>query len=237
MTHPARVPCRPAATFHLWVGLAGALLSGCSSSSQFSVDAVRRADAHLAPHLSYRLVLSAAADAAALSPLAEQRLLRDIRTALSSRGLFEAPAGVTPALEVEIDFGLEGPVQRELTYTEPVYVTAPSAPRTSGRAGAGDFSPAGLPRRLGDRQVTKIVSLFPKFLRLTARETSDEAGEGRTPLWSVVVCNEDQSDDLARYTRLMAAAAMDYIDVHASAGEQVVLSYADGRVQFIEQGI
>ena len=52
----------------------------------------------------------------------------------------------------------------------------------------------------------------------------------------MVVSNEDESDDLNRYVRLMAAAAMDVINLDTGIERQVVLTRSDGRVQFIEQG-
>jgi hypothetical protein len=114
----------------------------------------------------------------------------------------------------------------------------PSAPRMSGHAGADDFGSAPRPRKIGEREVTTTVLLYTKFLRLSAREAGTSPAEPPgPPLWSVVVTNEDQSDDLVRYTRLMAAAAMDYIGEQSPHGQTILLSYADGRVRFIEQGM
>jgi hypothetical protein len=174
----------------------------------------------------------------AVTELVFARAAADIRTALSSKGLFEAPAGVAPQFEVEIDFGLEGPVQKTLTHTEPVYVSASSAPRSPGSRGADDFGSAGLPRKIGERTVTTTVTVHRKFLRLTARAVrARDDDQPRPVLWSVVVTNEDESDDLVRYIRLMAAAAMDVIDKDTGAERRVVLTNHDGRVAFVAQGM
>lgn len=213
--------------------LLSVLLAGCATSSRFSVDAVRRPEAANVPRLSYRFIGSPTLEFGRASTLVQERFWRDARTALSSKGLYEAPPGVTPALEVEIDFGLEAPVQHLRTHTEPVYVVA--AP---GRSRGDETGSHPLPRKIGERTVNTTVTLYPKFLRVTAREARSVATiQTSAPLWSVVVTNEDESDDLGRYARLMLAAAMDHLDTQSAPGTSVVLNYADGRVAFIAQGM
>lgn len=215
------------------VCLAAAMLAGCTTTHQFSVDAIRR-DATSEPPIraAYRLVLSPAVaadpEAAALTDPVQQ----DVITALSAHGMFAAPAGVIPQLEVEVDFGLEGPVRQQRTHTEPVYAIAP---RASGRAGANDRG-CGLPRRIGERTVTRTVVVYRKFLRLTARVI--EAGrEERAPVWSVVVTSESESADLQQEMPLLVAAAMDHVDRSTATGFAVELSDRDPRVAFVRRGI
>lgn len=210
------------------------LLAGCATSTPFQVDASRRPDPGAAPRFSYQLVSANPDFAAGHTNVA--RMSRALRTALSSRGLFEAPAGVAPQLDIEFDFGLEGPriISRESTIRAP----GPESHRP-----IGGFSFEGTAERLDegptvvaeDRTVVDQVRLYRKFLRVTARRSGHAVDQAPPlPLWSVFVENEDESRDLARYLTLMAAAAMDTLGEDTTAPRSVKLTRRDGRVLFVQ---
>jgi hypothetical protein len=214
------------------------LLGGCATKYHFTVDAVRDADLPPAER-SYRLAPSAAlARSAEMQALTEQVLV-DVRTALSGRGFHEAPASQVPAMEIEVDFGKRGPLLRTSTRVEPVYLTASGvASRSQGPLGRGAGGSM-IAREVGQRTVTTVAAVYAKFLRLTAWAGAERTDGRAYPeeFWSVLVTNEDESNELTHYTRLMAAAAMDVMGEDTAAPVEVVVTERDARVKFIALGI
>jgi hypothetical protein len=171
-----------------------------------------------------------------------------VKTALSSKGMYEAPEGVEADMNIEIDFGMEEPRITYHTMSEPVYVTKAGATRTimvavrdkEGRVRMVPQVVHDPPTHelvgFADRVVT--VTVYEKYMRITARETPDESGD-RPPreLWSVYISNEDESDDLREYVPLMVSASMDSINQNSSQQTEVVLKKDDERVVFVNQGM
>jgi len=212
-------------------------LCGCSTSARFSVEA-GGLDGAPADSLSYRLAAGPALAGGAMSPVASERVLRDVRTALSGRGLFEAPEGLVPGMEIEVDLGRGHAIQKVLTYSVPVYLEGMSAASNTERPDRVGADTSRVPRKIGERDVTRIVTVYPKFLRLTARPMGPSGAVAtRAPLWRIEVTNEDESEDLDAYARLMVAAAMDWVGRSTDAPVEVVVGSGDSRVAFIDRGI
>ncbi|WP_442887954.1 hypothetical protein [Congregicoccus parvus] len=137
-----------------------------------------------------------------------------VRTALSAKGLFEAPEGTRPDMVIEIDFGMEAPM-----------------------IAVGDSYNIGW---TGDNRTALRVGeiIYDKYFRITARETQAEAGN-RPPreLWSIYVVNTDYESNLPRYILLMVSAAMDMIGDHSATRRTVVLTIKDERVIFVGRGM
>jgi len=140
--------------------------------------------------------------------------LRHVRTALSSKGMFEAPEGIRPDMLIEIDFGMEAPM-----------------------IAVGDSYNIGW---TGDNTTALRVDeiIYNKYFRITARETPEQAGN-RPPreLWSIYVTNTDEQTNLPRYILLMVSAAMDMIAERSANRRTVVLTIKDDRVVFVEKGM
>ena len=205
--------------------------SGCATHYQFDIESIRQSNPAV-PQLSYRLV-DARPDSRTGDALFE-RVAGDVRTALSSRGLYAAPAGTTPHLIIEVDYGISAPVVKRGVRQEPVYLEMPgsiyggTSSRESGRTRVTQ------PHLLGMADVPFEITTYQKFLRLTARE-NEPVTDGATPrqVWSVLVTNEDGSDKLPVYTRLMVAAAMDHIGADVPDERRVVLT-REGRMDEME---
>lgn len=163
---------------------------------------------------------------------------RDIQTALSSKGLYAAPPGTTPELVIEVDFGMSAPIVTERTRSEPVYVPMPATSSGGLRVGGGPEGAGGQLRYLGSVELPYTVTTYKKFLRLSARE-HDAHAEFAQPrqIWSVTVTNQDRSDHLPEYTRLMVAAAMDHIGKNHDEEQRVVMTRRDRRVTFVKEGL
>lgn len=217
---------------------------GCTSGYRFDVDAVTHHAGDSELRLSYRLV--PATPDRGDHDLQMLRAARDVKTALSSKGLFEAPAGIASQLDIEYDFGIEGPIIVTRTHIEPVvryglvHSIDGSPAESSGTSLPGSGSgvvEVGPPEYGTGRVVTMRIKEYRKFLRLTARPSRTMAGDRSVPTWSVVVENQDESDNLAKYVRLMTAAAMDVIGEDTTSVRSIKLTDRDGRVLFVQTGI
>jgi hypothetical protein len=219
-------------------------LAGCTSY-RFTVDAVRNPDAP--SHGPAYEVINGNPERDPEDPLV-QRANGYVKTALSSKGLYEAPEGTAPNMTVEVDFGTEPPKQEVRTWMEPVYRTIPGERRTytytvtdeKGNTRTVTETVQDPPRQVlaGWREIREVYTLYPKYLRVTAHETPDQAGD-RPPreLWSIYVTNEDENSDLEEYLPIMVAAAMDSVDQNSTSARQVVLTKDDERVTFVKRGL
>jgi hypothetical protein len=209
--------------------------SGCTTGRTFTVDAVARSTGSLQPH-AYTLV-DARPDSAADDASSFAAVARDVHTALSSKGMYAAPAKTSAAVVVEVDYGISAPIARVRMRTEPILVMATRASSLSLQRDGSGMVAAPVLQEVGTREVPYSVTTYEKFVRLTAREAQPEAGMPARQLWSVVVSNDDETSDLARCLHLMIAAAMDSIGTDNGKERQLVLTERDGRVRFLEKGL
>ena len=171
-----------------------------------------------------------------------------VRTALSGKGLYEAPSEDRADMIVELDYGMDAPRAKMERVSVPVYaqvgggVRYDSVPVTDSR-GNTSFRTVAVyepPRNelVGYDDVPRMVTIYEKYLKITARENKS-ASEGRPPaeLWSIHASAEDESKDLRKYLPIMASATVDYIGQDSSS-QKVVKVRADGPgVGFIRKGL
>lgn len=171
-----------------------------------------------------------------------------VKTALSGKGLYEAPSEEKADMIVELDFGMDSPRSKMERVSVPVYaqvgggVRYDSVPVTDAR-GNTTFRTVAVyepPRSelIGYDDVPRMITMYEKYLKITARENKS-ANEGRPPseLWSIHASAEDESKDLRKYLPIMAAATVDYIG-QDSSHQTVVKVKADGPgVDFIRRGL
>ena len=225
------------------LGLAG--LTGCGSTYRFKVDAIKNPEVAEAKQ-SYQIVSgSPEMDA---EDLRFKEAERYVKTALSAKGMYEAPPGTQPEMLVEVDFGMEEPRTETRTFQEPVYVTVELPPDVQQVAvrnpKTGEVKIVSVlvrrseQRYVGTREQIATVTVYEKYIRITAREAQSSEGD-RPPreIWSVYVKNEDQNDDLRQYVPLMVSAAMDSLNEGGSAAKEVVLNDNDERVAFVKKGM
>lgn len=215
-------------------------LTGCSSTYRFQVEAVKSVEMP-ATAQSFRVVSA--------NPELEESDLRFleaagyVKTALSSRGLYEAPANLEADIVVEIDFGLEGPFQEMRTYYVPATATnSPSGSRGMSHALMGRGRDSSLhesaTQEIPEVPVTVLVTVYDKFLRVSAREVAPSEGDRpQRELWSVLVSNRDESHDLRKYVPLLVTAAMDHMDQDMPEPKKIALKEQDARVAFVKRGL
>ena len=113
-----------------WISLGGAaaavlLAAGCANSTTVKIDSLAKPKAE--ESISYKILNK--------NPAVDDDSLRYkeaagyVRTALSGKGLYEAPDNQNADLVVSIDYGVGPPQSRREVVSEPVYVTLPGQMR------------------------------------------------------------------------------------------------------------
>jgi hypothetical protein len=138
-----------------------------------------------------------------------------VRTALSGKGLYEAPSEEKADMIVELDYGLEAPRTKIERVSTPVYaqvgggVRYETVPVTDARGNTSMRTVAvyEAPRTelIGYDEMPRQVTIYEKYIKVTARENK-AASEGKPPaeLWSVQASTEDESKDLRKYLPILA---------------------------------
>lgn len=221
------------------------LAAGCSTSTyEVKVDAIAKPVA--AEAQSYKL--KSKNPALGEENLRYREAAEFVKTALSGKGLYEAPVADKADMIVELDYGMETPRTKVERVSVPVYAqmgggvrydsVAVTDPKGNvSRRTVAVYEP---PRTelVGYDDVPRNVTIYEKYLRVTARENKP-ASEGRPPseIWSVHVSTEDESKDLRRYLPLMASATADFIGKDSSSEKVVKIRENGPGVMFIKKGM
>jgi hypothetical protein len=163
-----------------------------------------------------------------------------VRTALSGRGMFEAPRGVKPDVVMDVEFGVSPPQNRSVVRSEPIYRdTYARVPVSADAYGNPVYGSGGVSGSevsgYRDRVVTTVV--YEKYLRLVARAASPAAA-GLPPedIWVVDAKCEGESRDLRKYLPLLVAASIDYIGKDSQGPVRIRIKDQDVDVTFVKNG-
>ncbi|MEO6244737.1 MAG: hypothetical protein ABIQ12_04810 [Opitutaceae bacterium] len=239
----ATVHPRPLAIFFT-AGLA-VLLGGCATSRyDVKVDAIAKPT----PVATQSYKLKSKDPRLGEENLRYREAAEYVKTALSGKGLYEAPSEDKADMIVELDYGMDAPRTKAERVSVPVYaqvgggVRYESVPVTDARGNTSLRTMAvyDAPRSelVSYDESIRQVTIYEKYLKITARENKG-ASEGRPPaeLWSIHASAEDESKDLRKYLPIMASATIDYIGKDSSS-QQVVKVRAEGpAVDFIRKGM
>jgi hypothetical protein len=227
-------------------GLAAAFFAaGCANSTyQVKVDAITKPTPE--PKQSY--TLKSKDPRLGDESLRYREAAEFVKTALSGKGLYEAPSEEKADMIVELEYGMDAPRSKIERVSVPVYaqvgggVRYESVPVVDARGNTSFRTVAvyDAPRNelIGYDDMPRQVTIYEKYLKITARENK-AAAEGRPPseLWSIHASAEDESKDLRKYLPIMASATIDYIG-QDSSNQQVVKVRGDGPgVVFIRKGM
>lgn len=222
-------------------------LAGCSSTSyDVKLNSAAKPEAKAA--ISYRIEAHGAS--VDTSSLRYKEAENFVKTALSGKGLYEAPKPEQADLVVDLDYGIGPPVITQQPYSQPVYRSIPGVIRTEVVQSGTDFRGQPVfstittqePTRneyMGDRELMTTVTVYEKHLTVTAHENKPTA-EGRAPrtVWGVQVTSEDESKDLRKYLPVLIAASIEYIGKD-SGGEikTIKVNEADPAIAFVKKGL
>lgn len=172
-----------------------------------------------------------------------------VKTALSGKGMYEAPSIETADVIIEIDYGMESPRMKYEAVTKPIMQMQEGIPQReivpvgSNADGSTKYKVIRVPglqsmKIVGWKEEIEPIIVYEKFLKVSARENR-EATEGRPPpeVWSVNVSAEDQSNELRKYMPILASATADYIGTNTKQEKAVDVSENDEAVKFIKKGM
>ncbi|MEO7412025.1 MAG: hypothetical protein ABIZ81_01595 [Opitutaceae bacterium] len=231
--------------FCLSLALTGAF-AGCNST-YVKVDAVARAEAEKS--IAYQIGTSN--PQLEVDSLRYKEAERYVKTALSGKGLYEAPNAEMADMVVNLDYGVSPPrVTREVR-SEPIFREEPGATSTEqvqvgtdakGNPIYGTITVRGpsTMKYVGDRQYVVMVVTYEKYLRLSAREAKS-AGEGRPPaeIWTVDVSTSGENRDLRKALPALAAATIEYVGKDTRGEKTIKLKDGDknGPIAFVKKGL
>ncbi len=220
------------------------LTAGCSSTYSFKVDAISNPES--TGHQSYKIVSSDAN--VSTEDLQFKELSEYVKTALSGRGLYEAPDVESADMVIDVSYGIGQPQVDFKSYSTPIIAEVGGDHRRVTRLVLGADGKTRMvtttiyvpPRRemIGMDERMVPVTTYEKFLRLTARDTEEEdASEGSVQVWSIYVKSKDESDDLRKYLPLMAAAAIPYVGENTESQQEIKVKASDADVSFVKAGM
>jgi hypothetical protein len=239
-------PKSPPVLFPLLAVVVVAVAGGCASSPAYpvKVDAMSKPAAVAAQSFKLKSKDPRLGD----ESLRYREAADMVKTALSGKGLYEAPTEAAADMIVELDFGMEAPRTKVETVSTPLYAQLGGGVRydavpvmdARGNTSYRTVAVSEPPRTelVGYDDMQRQVMIYEKYLTITARENKP-ATEGRPPaeLWSIHASAEDESKDLRKYLPMMAAATVDYIGQDSST-QKTVKVRADGPgVGFIRKGL
>lgn len=176
-----------------------------------------------------------------------------VRTALSGKGMYEAPNPEKADVIIDIDYGMDAPRVKFETVSNPIYIQTRGEVverrvlvtvrdpitgllHTEERVIREESSPR--TEFMGMQESVQPVVIYEKFLKLSARP-NQEVSEGRAPaeVWSVNVSAEDNSQELRKYIPILASATADYIGTNTKESKPVKINETDEVVTFIKKGM
>ncbi|GAB5560296.1 MAG: hypothetical protein SynsKO_19430 [Synoicihabitans sp.] len=195
---------------------------------------------------SYRVVTKNGGDPR--TDLRTREAVEYVKTALSGRGLYEAPNPENADMVVEIDYDVEPPRVEFESRSVPVFARIGGGVRSvivPTRLNTGEVvyrrvSVMDPPSQelIGFEEKTIPVTVYEKYLRVSARENV-KSGDDRPPeqLWSVYVSNEAEDDDIRKALPVLASVVGDYIGVTTQEDHEQKVSSDTEEVAFIKQGL
>ncbi len=215
--------------FHLAAALAataiGGLAAGCSAYD-VKLDSISRAvPAPAANRASY--TVENRNPAIATDSLRYREAARHIKTALSGRGLWEAPNPSAAALVVALDYDIDPP---PIVYKEtevPVYVpTCPAIGQMTGR------------QLVGHENTPAPTVVREQHLSVSCRENSAPPdGRPAPELWRIEASIEDEKTDLRECLPVLAAVVMNQIGTTTDGVATTRIGANDQAVAFIKKGL
>lgn len=240
-------PASPARVF-LGAATAAWLLSACASTHEITVDAL--AGARAADAISYRIQDTGASASTGRSPVAHEQAKAWVKTALSGKGLYEAPNPAKADLVVNLDYGINALRTETRPRAEPVFKTVPGRSRqvvvvtgvdANGNQTRETITDTDPPREefSGWRELppTEVV-IYEKFLRLSARENQPAAaGPGPQEIWAIDATTEGESRNLQKYLPVLTAASMATIGQDTHGQKTIRLKDGDPAIAFVKNGL
>jgi hypothetical protein len=224
---------------------ASLLLAACVTTHEVKIDSLAKPKAEDA--ISYEIRNR--------NPLVEDDSLRYkeaanmVKTALSGRGMYEAPPNVKPDVVVDLDYGVGPPQQRKETVSEPVYITIPGQIRTERVQVGTDAQGRPIYQTItvqdppttefaGYREYLVTVIVYEKYLKLSAHDNKEPVeGQPVQQVWTVDVTSEGESRDIRKNLPVLVAASIDYIGKDSQGQKTIRIKENNSDIAFIKKGM
>ena len=172
-----------------------------------------------------------------------------VRTALSGKGMYEAPDAEKADLVIDIDYGIGPPQTRMETVSEPIYRVIPG--RVSVQTVQVGTDRNGNPiyqtitvqeppttEFAGYREYQIQTTVYEKYLKMNAR-ANKPAAEGKPPeeIWTLDITSEGESHDVRKTLPILAAASIDYIGKDSRGQKVIHLKDSSSDVAFVKKGM
>ncbi len=175
-----------------------------------------------------------------------------VKTALSGKGMYEAPKPESADVVIDIDYGMDAPRVKFETVSTPIMMNTQDRVEIRQvthleRQPDGTFRQVtedvrvvvpGTPEFAGMRDEVIPLIVYEKYLKVSARENKENS-EGKAPaeVWSVNVSAEDKSQELRKYIPILASATADYIGTNTKESKSVTIDEKDDVVKFVKKGM
>ncbi len=175
-----------------------------------------------------------------------------VKTALSGKGMYEAPKPEAADVVIDIDYGMDAPRVKFETVSTPIMMNTQDRVeirqvthlelQSDGtyRAVTQDVRVVvpGTPEFAGMHEEIVPLIVYEKYLKVSARENKENS-EGKAPaeVWSVNVSAEDKSQELRKYIPILASATADYIGTNTKESKSVTIDEKDDVVKFVKKGM
>jgi hypothetical protein len=224
---------------------AGLWLGGCATTHELKVDSLAKPNAEQSISYEIKNRNPAVAD----DSLRYKEAAGYVKTALSGKGLYEAPPNTKADMVVELDYGVGPPQMKRETISEPVYITLPGQIRTE-RVQVGTDS-QGRPiyqtitvqdppttEFAGFREYIVTVVVYEKYLKLSARENK-EPTEGSPPseIWTVDVTSEGENRDIRKALPVLVGASIEYIGKDTQGQKTIRIKDNASDIAFVKKGM
>ncbi len=221
--------------FSTLLAVIGLFLAGCKTTYYMEVDAI--SNPNLAAGETY--VLLPADPNTDPNNLRFLEAARYIKSALASKGYYEAKDELSAEMVIELNFGMEAPRQEIRVTEEPVYVYVRGHSRIERRQYTDPVSGKTVVRSVrvpgyrhsrfvGYQERVHSYTITEKHLELVARELSDEPSN--IEYWRISVRNFDSGSDLREYLPVLASAAAEYVGVDTHSKEKFKIREDDERL-------
>ncbi len=225
-------------------GVAAIFVAGCTSTYTFKVDAISNPEVE--ELYSYKIVSTN--PEVSEEDLEFKEAAEYIKTALSAKGMYEAPDVEHADMIIDLSFGVGEPQIDFKTYSQPIYATTGGGYSTvvtpvvdsKGNVRYVTTTVYHPPRveMVGMEEKVVPITVYEKYIRLTSRDnTQTDESEGPVQAWSIYVKNKDESDDLRKYLPLMAAAAIEYLGENTDSQQEIKVKEGDENVSFVKAGM
>ena len=172
-----------------------------------------------------------------------------VRTALSGKGMYEAPDAEKADLVIDIDYGIGPPQTRMETVSEPIYRVIPGRVSVqtvqvgTDKNGNPIFSTVTVQEPpttefAGYREYQIQTTVYEKYLKMNAR-ANKPAAEGKPPeeIWTLDITSEGESHDVRKTLPILAAASIDYIGKDSRGQKVIHLKDSSSDVAFVKKGM